>query len=140
MQQKHLGKLIVLVLWLASACALVPLSDTTSPTIQDITTSSKVLAKSDCIPTSLTITAKIQDDIRVDRVTLWYRVGDDQKFTSSLMSRGDQDLYTGNIIALDVPGGEYGFLAFYIVARDEAGNETKSPIDKSVQLLPCVAS
>ena len=140
MGQKSLSKSILLILWLASACTQGPLADTTSPTIQKITTSSKVLAKSDCIFTSLTITAQVKDNIRIDQVTLWYRVGEDQKFTSSEMSHADQDQYTGTIIALEIPGGEYGFLEFYLVAQDEAGNEAKSPVDKSVQLLPCVAS
>jgi len=44
------------------------------------------------------------------------------------------------LIAFDIPGGEYGALEFYILARDGEGNETKSPIVKSVQLLPCLAS
>jgi hypothetical protein len=56
------------------------------------------------------------------------------------MVAGDRNQYTGTIVALDVPGGEYGILEFYILARDKTGNETKSPVDRSVQLLPCVAS
>jgi len=140
MQHKLLGTLFLLILWLVSACAVVPLSDTTSPTIQEITTSSKVLAKSDCIPTSLIITAQIQDDVQMGSATLWYRVGTDQQFTPAEMSQTDQRQYTVTVMGLDVPGGEYGIFEFYILARDKAGNEAKSPVDRSVQLLPCVAS
>jgi hypothetical protein len=134
------GKLLLLILWIASACTVTPPHDTTPPTIQNITTSSKVLAKSDCIPTSLTIAADITDNAQVGGATLWYRVGADQKFTSMKMIAGDHNQYTATVVALDVPGGEYGVLDFYILVQDQAGNEVKSPVDRSVQLLPCVAS
>jgi|SRR6476469_1138807 hypothetical protein len=134
------GRLLVSILWIASACTLMPLRDTTSPIIQNVTTSSKVLAKSDCIYTSLTITADISDDGQVDSATLWYRVGADQKFTSAKMIAGDHNQYTATVVALDIPGGEYGILEFYILAGDKTGNVTKSSVDRSVQLLPCVAS
>jgi hypothetical protein len=134
------GRFLISIFWITGACTLIPLHDTTSPTIQNVTTSSKVIAKSDCINTSLTITANITDDTKVDGAALWYRVGTDQKFTSTKMIAGDRNQYTGTIVALDVPGGEYGILEFYILARDKTGNETKSPVDRSVQLLPCVAS
>jgi hypothetical protein len=50
------------------------------------------------------------------------------------------DLYKGTIVGLEIPGGEYGVLEFYIVAEDQAGNQSKSPVDESVQMLPCVAN
>jgi hypothetical protein len=134
------GKLLVSILWITGACTLIPLRDTTSPIIQNVMTSSKVIAKSDCIYTSLTITADITDDTQVDGATLWYRVGTDQKFTSTKMLTDGSNQYKATVVALDVPGGEYGILEFYILARDKTGNETKSPVDRSVQLLPCVAS
>ncbi len=133
-------RLLILIPWVTSACTILPPHDTTNPTIQQVITSSKVLAKSDCIPTSLTVTANIADDDQVDEATLWYRVGSDQKFTSTKMTYVKQDQYSAKVIALDVPGGEYGVVEFYILARDKAGNETKSPTDTSVQLLPCVSS
>ncbi len=133
-------RLLILILWMINACTTLPPQDRTSPTIQQITTSSKGFAKSDCVPTSLTVTANIADDDQVEEATLWYRVGSDQKFTSTNMTYVKQDQYSAKVIALDVPGGEYGVVEFYILARDKAGNETKSPTDTSVQLLPCVSS
>ena len=111
-----------------------------APRITDIKTSSKVLAKSDCIPTSETITANITDSTGVKSAELWYRIGQDQKFTSAPMKLGAGDIFEATIIALDIPGGEYGTLEFYIVAEDEAGNQSKSGVDASVQLLACVGS
>jgi len=111
-----------------------------APRITDIKTSSKVLAKSDCIPTSETITANITDNTGVTSATVWYRIGKDQKFTSAVMKREAGDTFDATIIALEIPGGEYGTLEFYIVAEDEAGNQSISPVDTSVQLLACVSN
>ena len=132
--------LSISVLWMASACTLIPLQDTTSPMIQDVKTSSKVLVKSDCMSTTLTVTAKITDNNRIESATLWYRVGADQKFASTNMKLDSGDLYNATIVGLEIPGGEYGVLEFYIVAEDQAGNQSKSPVDESVQMLPCVAN
>jgi hypothetical protein len=52
-----------------------------APLITDIKTSSKFLAKSDCLNTSETVTANITDDTGVKSAALWYRIGQDQKFT-----------------------------------------------------------
>jgi hypothetical protein len=38
----------------------------------------------------------------------------------------------------DFLGRPYGTLEFYITAEDKAGNLSKSPINQSVQFLPCV--
>lgn len=111
-----------------------------APQITNIRTSSKVLAKSDCIPTSETITANITDNTHVQSAALWYRIGQDQKFTSSSMEREGGSTFNVTLIALDIPGGEYGTLEFYIVAEDDAGNRSHSPVDTSVQLLACVSS
>jgi len=129
---------ITLIAFLISNCSAVPLSDQTGPTIQNITPSSKVVAKSDCIPTSLTITADIADRSGVQSAVLWFRVGDDQSFAPVDMTPAAQGQYSATVKGLDVPGGEYGVFEFYIVANDKAGNQTKSSTDKSVQLLPCV--
>jgi hypothetical protein len=114
--------------------------DQKAPRITDIKTSSKFLAKSDCLNTSETITANITDDTGVTSAALWYRIGQDQKFTSAPMKREAGDTFGATLIALDIPGGNYGTLEFYIVAADEAGNQSKSPVDTSVQLLTCVAN
>ena len=132
---------IVLMSWLIlNSCSLPASRDKAAPTIENITTSSKVLAKSDCIPTSLTITAQVIDDSHLQNVTLWYRVGADQHFAPMNMEAGTSDQFTAKLIALEIPGGEYGALEFYIVAQDSTGNETRSAIDNTVQLLACVAS
>jgi hypothetical protein len=111
-----------------------------APRISDIKTSSKVLAKSDCLNTTETITANITDNTHVTSAAVWYRIGQDQKFTSAAMKREAGDTFDATIIALQIPGGEYGTLEFYIVAEDEAGNQTRSPVDTSVQLLACVSN
>ena len=132
--------LTVSIISMLSACTHPASNDITHPTIEHIATSSKVLAKSDCIPTSLTITADISDNIGIESATLWYRIGADREFSSAEMSHADQNRYTVTLIALDIPGGEYGVLEFYILARDQAGNETKSQMDRSVELLYCVGA
>lgn len=129
---------IAVLVVLTSSCSVIPQSDTAGPTIENITTSSKVLAKSDCIPTSLTITGDVTDSSGVRSVTLWYRVGSDQNFASANMSPADRDQYTATIKALEIPGGEYGTFEFYIVAQDKVGNQTQSSTDKSVELTRCV--
>ena len=123
---------------LIGSCSVIPAKDQTGPTIENITRSSNALVKSDCIPTSLTITGNITDSSGIGSAVLWYRVGDDQSFTPVDMTRADHNQYMVNIKGLDIPGGEYGALEFYIVAGDKVGNQTKSLTDKSVQLLPCV--
>ena len=132
--------LIATMVGITSACALVPLGDTTSPLIEHVTTSSKVFVKSDCMPTTLTVAANITDDNKIESATLWYRVGADQKFSSTNMKLDSGDLYNATIVGLEIPGGEYGVLEFYILAEDQAGNQNKSPVDESVQMLPCVAN
>ena len=113
--------------------------DNQAPQITDIQTSSKILAKSDCIPTYARITANITDDSSVKAAALWYRIGQDQEFSSTPMQPEIGNRFVATLIALDIPGGEYGTLEFYILAEDEAGNQSKSQVDTSVQLLPCVA-
>lgn len=113
--------------------------DVRGPSIEHIETSAKVLAKSDCINTSETVTAEITDESGIKSVTLWYRVGTDQKYTAVKMNaQGGQ--YSVTVKALDAPGGEYGIWEFYITAEDQAGNKSQSPLDTSVQLLACVGS
>ncbi|HLO29512.1 MAG TPA: hypothetical protein VK249_10275 [Anaerolineales bacterium] len=130
--------LIAAIIVLTNGCSVIPFADKTGPAIENITTSSKVLAKSDCIPTSLTITAHVTDGSGVASTILWYRVGEDQDFAAAGMTDAEHDQYTTTVKALDIPGGEYGVFEFYIVARDHAGNQTETARDKSVQLLPCV--
>jgi hypothetical protein len=114
--------------------------DQKAPRITVIKTSSKFLAKSDCLNTSETITANITDDTGIKSAALWYRIGRDQKFTSAAMKPEAGDTFEATLIALDIPGGEYGTLEFYILVEDVEGNQAKSEIDTTVQLLPCVAN
>jgi len=115
-------------------------ADKSAPVITNITTSNKFLAKSDCANTSLTVTATIIDDVKVKSVMLRYRVGSDQQFTSMPMQSESQNQYDAVIITLEIPGGEYGPVEFSITAEDEAGNQSESVVDDSVQLLPCVSN
>ena len=114
--------------------------DKTAPIITNITTSAKFIALSDCANTSLTVTATITDDTKVKSAVILYRVGADQQFASMAMKPEGQDQFDITIVALEIPRGEYGPVEFSIVAEDEAGNQSKSAVDNSVQLLPCVAN
>jgi hypothetical protein len=134
--------MLLLGSYLMSSCTKVSFAagNTGGPTIRNITTSSKFLAKSDCINTSLTVTADVSGGSDVKSVSVWYRIGQDQKYTSTPMLQGEGNIYSATIVALDIPGGEYGSLEFYIIAKDEQRNQSKSKLDTSVELLPCVAN
>jgi hypothetical protein len=111
--------------------------DHTGPAISDISTSDKVVVISDCLTTSVTITAKVTDASNVKSVLLWVRVGSDQPFASSNMNL-QNDIYAAKVKGADLQGHGYGAMEFYITAEDEAGNKSESPHDDSVQFLPCV--
>jgi len=111
--------------------------DRVGPSIDHIETSAKFLAKSDCKNTSEMVTAEVKDESGVKQVTLWYRVGSDQKYTPVNLSL-IANKYSVTVKALDTPGGEYGTWEFYITADDAVGNQSQSPLDTSVQLLACV--
>ena len=112
-------------------------SDQTGPVISDISTSDKVVVISDCLSTSVIITAKVTDASNVKSVLLWYRVGSDQPFASSEMNL-QNDLYAAKVKGSDLQGHGYGAMEIYITAEDEKGNKSESPHDDSVQFLPCV--
>lgn len=111
--------------------------DRTGPSIGQIETSTKFMAKSDCQTTSVTVTADITDESGIKQAVIWYRVGSDQQYTSVNLSLINGK-YSVTIKGLDVPGGEYGTWEFYLSAEDTVGNKNQSPLDTSVQLLPCV--
>jgi hypothetical protein len=119
-----------------SACAAIR-ADHTGPVISDISTSDKVVVISDCLTTSVTITAKVTDASNIKSVLLWYRVGSDQPFASSNMNLQD-DIWAAKVKGADLQGHGYGAMEFYITAEDEAGNKSESPHNDSVQFLPCV--
>jgi len=119
-----------------SACAGIQ-RDHTGPAISDISTSDKVVVISDCLSTSVTITAKVTDASKVKSVLLWYRVGSDQPFASSMMIL-QNELYAAKVKGSDLQGHGYGAMEIYITAEDEKGNKSESPHDDSVQFLPCV--
>ena len=121
---------------LLCSCAAIP-SDHTGPTISDISTSDKVVVISDCLSTSVTITAKVTDASNVKSVLLFYRVGPDQPFASSNMDL-QNGIYLAKVKGADLQGHGYGAMEFYIAAQDEAGNKSESPHDDSIQFLPCV--
>ena len=124
------------ITFLLSACAAIR-ADHTGPVISDISTSDKVVVISDCLTTSVTITAKVTDASNIKSVLLWYRVGSDQPFASSNMNLKD-DIWAAKVKGADLQGHGYGAMEFYITAEDEAGNKSESPHDDSVQFLPCV--
>ena len=133
-----------LVVWISAAAMVtcqsaVAARDDTGPSIESIETSTKVMAKSDCSITSVTVTADIINESGIKQATHWYRVGADQQYTPVNMSLTDSK-YRVIVKALDVPGGEYSTWEFYITAEDKAGNKNQSPLDTSVQLLACVGN
>ncbi len=87
--------------------------DVAGPSIDHIETSTKVMAKSDCSITSVTVTADITDQSGIKQVALWYRVGADQPYTPVDMSfTGGK--YSVTVKALDVQlisTGVYGWSA-----------------------------
>lgn len=136
-----MNRLFALLLLLCASgygCTKVP-GDHSAPVISDITTSAKVVVISDCQNTSVTITARVTDEAKINQVQLWYRVGQTGKFVSVPM-KPQNDQYSVAIKGADLQGNGYGNLEFYITAQDEAGNKSESPHDTSVQFLPCVSN
>ena len=113
-------------------------SDQVGPTITQITTSNQSFSI-DCPPISVTITAQITDTSGVTRALLWYRVATDQPYTSKNMVAANNS-YSATVQGIDLPAGPYGALEFYITAENTAGGKSQSPLDQSVQFLPCVGS
>lgn len=124
--------------FIVSACADQQ-SDHVGPVIRDISTSGKVVVISDCADTSVTITAKVTDVSNITNVLLWYRVGSDQPF-ASLNMNPQSGLYTVAVKGSDFQGHGYGAMEFYITAENASGNTSKSPLDNSIQFLPCVSN
>jgi hypothetical protein len=119
-----------------SACASIQ-RDHAGPVISDISTSDKVVVISDCLTTSVTITAKVTDASNVKSVLLWVRVGTDGPFASSNMNL-QNDIYAAKVKGADLQGHGYGAIDFYITAEDEEGNKSESPHDDSIHFIPCV--
>lgn len=134
MKSRMFINLIFIVVLLLTAC-----KKNSSPVISDVLTTGKVLVISDCFAASVTITAKVTDTSKITSVLLWYRVGSDQSFVSTSMD-AQGDLYTASIKGADLQGNGYGAMEFYITAEDGEGNPGKSPIDDSIQFLPCVSN
>jgi hypothetical protein len=116
-----------------------PISDNaTGPTFKHVTTSSKSFSI-DCVPTSITVTTSLTAPAGVKRVVLHARVGTDQAYTAlDMNAAGDE--YQGTIKAVDMPGKGYGVWEFYITAEDLAGNQSQTPLDRSVEMLQCVSN
>jgi hypothetical protein len=111
--------------------------NTASPIFNRITTSSKSFSI-DCVPTSVTVTAGITAPLGIKRVVLHSRVGTDQAYTATDM-KGAGDEYSATVKAADMLGKGYGVWEFYISAEDLAGNKSQTPLDSSVEMLPCVS-
>lgn len=136
MKSRMLITFIFIIMLPVSACKEVS-SDHTGPTISDISTSGKVLVISDCPSTSIVITAKVTDASPITSVLLQYRVASDQPFLSAVMDL-KEGLYTVSVNGADLQGKGYGAMEFHITAEDKEGNSSKSPLDQSIQFLPCV--
>jgi hypothetical protein len=128
--------LVFISTFVSSACGRLQ-RDSSGPTISDIATSDKVVVISDCLTTSVTITAKVTDASNIKSVLLWYRVGSDQPFASSNMKL-QNGIYAANVKGSELQGHGYGAMEFYITAEDGEGNKSESPHDDSIQFLPCV--
>src|SRR5258706_15853435 len=111
---------------------------TVGPIIAQVTTSNQSFSI-DCPPTSITVTANIMDTLGVTRALLWYRVDTDQPYTSKEMATANNG-YSATVQGIDLPAGPYGALEFYITAENKAGKKSQSPLDQSVQFLPCVSN
>lgn len=138
MKNLLIGPLFLALFIGSAACGLVP-ADKSGPAINNIKTSGNILSISDCLGTSVDISADVTDPSGVESVLLWYRTGADQKFTSTSME-SQNSTYQTTLKGPDFLGKPYGTLEFYITARDKAGNTSKSAIDQSIQFLPCVGS
>lgn len=137
---KHYTLIVTLLLstvLILSACTGA--RDLAAPIISDISTSGKVVVISDCSATSVNITAKVTDASIIKNVQLWYRVGSEVQFASTKMNL-QNGLYASVVKGSDLQGQGYGAMEFYITAMDESGNTGKSPLDHSIQFLPCVSN
>jgi hypothetical protein len=136
--QPGIRKLVILLsLVLISSACTTSSTNKIGPVIQDIATSDTVVVISDCVATSVTITANIQDTSPVTKVLLWYRVGSEGAFTFTPMDSSDEQ-YTAMLKGTDLQGYAYGTIEFYITAEDEAGSSSTSATDRRIQFLPCV--
>jgi hypothetical protein len=136
MKHKTLVMTFLLVVLASSACGKAE-NDHKGPVIAAITASNNVLVISDCLSTSVTISARVTDDSGVARVGLWFRAGSEGPFkTVNMILRNGH--YEGTIKGGELLGQSYGALEFYITAEDGEGSSTTSPTSKDIQFLPCV--
>ena len=111
--------------------------DLLGPAITDITTSGRIVVISDCLATSVTISARVVDGAGVRKVVLWFRAGSGRHFKSATMAETDgrfETVLKGTVLR----GHGYGTLEFFITASDSHGNSTRSRSDRSIEFLPCV--
>ena len=136
MKQKTFAMMFLILSLMITGCARRQ-TDTQGPVISDVTVSNNVLVISDCISTSITISAHVTDDTSIAKVILWFRAGSEGSYkTVSMKLRNDR--YEGIIQGSELLGQRYGVLEFHITAEDNRGNLSTSPTDKSIQFLPCV--
>lgn len=136
MKQKTFATIFLILSLMITGCARRQ-TDIKGPVISDVTVSNNVLVISDCLSTSVTISAHVTDDAEIAKVILWFRAGSEDPYTPvSMALRNDQ--YEGTIQGRELLGQTYGTLEFHITAEDGNGNSSTSPTDKSIQFLPCV--
>lgn len=122
---------------IASPVGAARKADRRGPTITDITTSNHILVISDCLSTSVTISARVTDQTGIENVLLWSRAGSTRRFKSATMSKR-HGRFEKILKGKELRGQGYGSVEFYITAQDDHGNSTASPPDRSIQFLPCV--
>ena len=134
---KHLLVSVSFVLFIGLAACTNGLKDQAGPEISNIQTSGNVLVISDCLDTSVTISANVTDPSGVEKVSLWYRTGSEGQF-SSIDMEPKEGAYQVKLNGPDFLGRPYGTLEFYITAKDKRDNLSKSVVNQSIQFLPCV--
>jgi len=110
--------------------------DRSGPSINRVVPSASVFYRtSGCGPTSINVTANINDPSGVTNVRLRYRLGTSGAFANTPMNSIGGNDYRATVNASDVSG--VGTLQFYVTAQDGAGNSTQSATS-SVSLAACV--
>ncbi len=113
-------------------------ADTAALVIASIATSTKSFSI-DCAPTSVTISARVTDASGVREARLLYRVGSDRPYIPVEMVGSNGHDFTATVKGPSLPPDRYGPLEFYITVQDNAGQQSRSTTDASVQFLPCVS-
>ncbi|MGE5072561.1 MAG: hypothetical protein ACM3MF_03965 [Anaerolineae bacterium] len=114
------------------------MADNIGPTIDGVATSTQSFSI-DCAPTSVTVSARVTDPSGIGRVQLWYRIGTEQPYVPLKMPAQAGSDFRATVSGASLSPDQYGTWEFYISAEDTLGNRSTSPVNKSIQFLPCVS-